>query len=184
MSEEKNQDGLVTITFLMYGLHAFSALTGLMSSAFVVTAFLTGWPSIIAVIINYVKQDEARGSYLESHFRWQLRTFWFALLWLLIAAVAGVMLIRVERVAWGARLLFSIQSGAHPLATIFASGRMLIAGGLLIFPGFISDAIALGMLLVPGTWGRPKIDPLRPANDDTPATIDGEFKREHDDRLR
>lgn len=117
--------------------------------------------------------------------------FWMAdviggwvLLWLLLAAVAGVMLIRVERVAWGARLLFSIQSGAHPLATIFASGRMLIAGGLLIFPGFISDAIALGMLLVPGTWGRPKIDPLRPANDDTPATIDGEFKREHDDRLR
>jgi len=117
--------------------------------------------------------------------------FWMAdaiggwvLLWLLLAAVAGVMLIRVERVAWGARLLFSIQSGAHPLASVFASGRMLIAGGLLIFPGFISDAIALGMLLVPGTWGRPKIDPLRPANDDTPATIDGEFKREHDDRLR
>ena len=117
--------------------------------------------------------------------------FWMAdviggwvLLWLLLAAVAGVLLIRVERVAWGARLLFSIQSGAHPLATIFASGRMLIAGGLLIFPGFISDAIALGMLLVPDTWGRRKVDPLRPANDDTPATIDGEFKREHDDRLR
>ncbi|MDP3123807.1 MAG: FxsA family protein, partial [Thiobacillus sp.] len=71
--------------------------------------------------------------------------FWMAdviggwvLLWLLLAAVAGVMLIRVERVAWGARLLFSIQSGAHPLASVFASGRMLIAGGLLIFPGFIS----------------------------------------------
>lgn len=134
--------------------------------------------------------------------------FWMAdaiggwvLLWLLLAAVAGVMLIRVERVAWRARLLFSIQSGAHPLASVFASGRMLIAGGLLIFPGFISDAIALGLLLVPGTWGRPKIDPLRPANDDSPpspqpppsrraganvppTTINGEFKREHDDRLR
>lgn len=133
--------------------------------------------------------------------------FWMAdviggwvLLWLLLAAVAGVMLIRVERVAWGARLLFSIQSGAHPLASVFASGRMLIAGGLLIFPGFISDAIALGLLLVPGTWGRRKVDPLRPVNDDwpspqpspprgeganvTPKTIDGEFKREHDDRLR
>jgi UPF0716 protein FxsA len=133
--------------------------------------------------------------------------FWMAdvlggwvLLWLLLAAVAGVMLIRVERVAWGARLLFSIQSGAHPLKSVFASGRMLIAGGLLIFPGFISDAIALGLLLVPGTWGRRKADPLRPVNDDwpspqpapprgeranaTPKTIDGEFKREHDDRLR
>ena len=44
---------LVTVTHLIYGLHAFSALTGLMSAAFIVTAFLSGWPSIIAVIINY-----------------------------------------------------------------------------------------------------------------------------------
>lgn len=75
-------EGLVTITHVMYGLHAFSALTGMMSPAFVVTAFLTGWPSIIAVIINFAKRDEAYGTYLESHFRWQWRTFWFALLWL------------------------------------------------------------------------------------------------------
>jgi uncharacterized membrane protein len=80
-------EGLVTITHIMYGLHAFSALTGLMSAAFIVTAFLTGWPSIIAVIINFAKRDEARGTYLESHFRWQWRTFWFALLWLALAAL-------------------------------------------------------------------------------------------------
>ena len=129
--------------------------------------------------------------------------FWVAsaiggwvLLWLLLAAIAGIMLIRVERVAWGARLLFSVQSGANPLAAMFASGRILLAGGLLVFPGFISDAIALGLLLIPGTWTGRKRDPLRPANDDvpfpeppptrgeTPATIDGEFKREPDDRLR
>ena len=129
--------------------------------------------------------------------------FWVAsaiggwvLLWLLLAAVAGVMLIRVERVAWGARLLFSVQSGTNPLAAMFASGRILLAGGLLVFPGFISDAIALGLLLTPGTWRRRQPDPLRPANDDataypkertedaTPKTIDGEFKREPDDRLR
>jgi len=130
--------------------------------------------------------------------------FWMAgaiggwvLLWLLLAAVAGVVLIRVERVAWGARLLFSVQSGANPLATLFATGRILLAGGLLVFPGFISDAIALGLLLIPGTWGRRKVDPLRPANDDAspspsrgeganvmPTTINGEFKREPDDLLR
>lgn len=129
--------------------------------------------------------------------------FWVAsaiggwvLLWLLLAAVAGVMLIRVERVAWGARLLFSVQSGTNPLAAMFASGRILLAGGLLVFPGFISDVVALGLLLTPGTWRRRKPDPLRPANDDaatypreggenvTPKTIDGEFKREPDDRLR
>ncbi len=114
--------------------------------------------------------------------------FWVAdaiggwvLLWLLLAAVAGVMLIRVERLAWGARLLFSVQSGAHPLAALFASGRMLLAGGLLVFPGFISDAIALVLLLMPGTWGRRRADPLRPANDDI---LEGEFKREPDDLLR
>jgi uncharacterized membrane protein len=85
-------EGLVTITHVIYGLHAFSALTGLLSPAFVVTAFLTGWPSIIGVIINYAKRDEAYGTYLESHFRWQIRTFWFALLWL---ALAGLLMLTV-----------------------------------------------------------------------------------------
>ena len=131
--------------------------------------------------------------------------FWMAsaigawvLLWLLLAAVAGIALIRVERVAWGARLMFSVQSGAHPLASLFATGRILLAGGLLVFPGFISDALALVLLLIPGTWAGHKRDPLRPANDDMPPgagpfredagaasrTIDGEFKREPEDLLR
>jgi uncharacterized membrane protein len=78
------REGLVTVTHVIYGLHAFSALTGLASAAFVVTAFLTGWPSIIAVIINYVKRSEVRGTWLDSHFSWQLRTFWFAALWLAV----------------------------------------------------------------------------------------------------
>ncbi len=65
----------------IYALHAFSLLTGIIGAATVVGAFLTGWPSIIAVILNYVKRSEARGTWLESHFRWQIRTFWFGLLW-------------------------------------------------------------------------------------------------------
>jgi uncharacterized membrane protein len=72
---------LVTWTHAIYGLHAFSLLTGIIGAATVVGAFLTGWPSIIAVILNYVKRSEARGTWLESHFRWQIRTFWFGLLW-------------------------------------------------------------------------------------------------------
>ena len=114
--------------------------------------------------------------------------FWVAhaicswvVLWLLLAAVAGIMLIRIERAVWGPRLLFSLQSGAHPLASLFASGRILLAGGLLVFPGFISDAIALVLLLIPGTWAGRKADPMRPANDDV---LEGEFKREPDDLLR
>jgi uncharacterized membrane protein len=66
----------------VYALHAFSLLTGIIGTATVVGAFLTGWPSIIAIILNYIKRSEARGTWLESHFRWQIRTFWFGLLWI------------------------------------------------------------------------------------------------------
>lgn len=88
-------DSLVRLTHVIYALHAFSAMTGLLGAAFVVTAFLTGWPSIIAVIINYVKRPDVRGSYLESHFRWQIRTFWFALLWVLVALLAWATLLGI-----------------------------------------------------------------------------------------
>ena len=89
------RSGLVTLTHVIYALHAFSALTGLVSAALVVTAFLTGWPSIIAVILNYVKRSDVRGTWLDSHFSWQIRTFWFALLWVLIAAVLFITLIGI-----------------------------------------------------------------------------------------
>lgn len=89
------REGLITLTHLIYALHAFSALTGLLSSALIVTAFLSGWPSIIAVIINYVKRREVRGTWLDSHFGWQIRTFWFAFAWLLAGAVAFVTLIGI-----------------------------------------------------------------------------------------
>jgi len=68
-------------TQFIYALHAFSLLTGIIGAATVVGAFLTGWPSVIAVILNYVKRSDVRGTWLESHFRWQIRTFWFGLLW-------------------------------------------------------------------------------------------------------
>jgi uncharacterized membrane protein len=72
---------LFTWVQIIYGLHAFSLATGILGVATIFGAFLIGWPSIIAVILNYVKRDEARGTWLESHFRWQIRTFWFGALW-------------------------------------------------------------------------------------------------------
>ena len=72
---------LFTWTQVIYGLHAFSLLAGIFGAATVVGAFLTGWPSLIAVILNYVKRAEVRGTWLESHFVWQIRTFWYGLLW-------------------------------------------------------------------------------------------------------
>jgi len=93
------RESLVTVAHVIYALHAFSALTGLVSAAFVVTAFLTGWPSIIAAIINYVKRSDVRGTWLDQHFSWQIRTFWFALLWVLVAAVLFVTVIGIP-FAW------------------------------------------------------------------------------------
>ncbi len=78
---------IVRLTHFIYLLHAFSILMGMLGPALIVTAFLTGWPSIIAVIINYIKRDEVRGTYLDSHFAWQIRTFWYTLLWLVTAAM-------------------------------------------------------------------------------------------------
>jgi uncharacterized membrane protein len=78
---------LVNVTHLVYALHALSLLIGVTSAATIVGAFVFGLPSIIAVVINYLKREEARGTFLESHFRWQIRTFWFALLWCVIGAM-------------------------------------------------------------------------------------------------
>jgi uncharacterized membrane protein len=75
---------LVNTTHLIYALHALSLLIGITTAATIIGAFVFGLPSIIAVIINYLKRDEVRGTFLESHFRWQIRTFWFGLLWCLI----------------------------------------------------------------------------------------------------
>jgi uncharacterized membrane protein len=113
--------GLVTLTHVMYGLHAFSAITGLMSAALVVTAFLTGWPSIIAVIMNYVKRSEAAGTLLDSHFSWQLRTFWFALLWvvigwLLIVTIIGAVIGVPLLLGVGVWVLYRIARGWINLA--------------------------------------------------------------------
>ncbi len=83
---------LVTISHVTYALHAVGLAIGAFGASTVIGAFVFGWPSIIAVIINYVKRSEARGTWLESHFRWQIRTFWFALLWVILVAIVGGLL--------------------------------------------------------------------------------------------
>ena len=91
--------GMITLTHVLYGMHAFSAVMGILGPMFIVTAFLTGWPSIIAVIVNYVKRDDVRGTYLHSHFRWQIRTFWYAVLWAVICLALVITLIGIP-LAW------------------------------------------------------------------------------------
>jgi uncharacterized membrane protein len=98
---DRDLSSLVTWTQAIYALHAFSLLTGILGAATVVGAFLTGWPSIIAVIFNYVKRSEVRGTWLESHFRWQIRTFWFGLLWISLCLLFVIMTLGIGIIiAW------------------------------------------------------------------------------------
>ncbi len=54
------------ITQVIYGLYAASLIVGV--------------TYLIAIILNYVKRDDVKGTYLESHFEWQIKTFWYSLL--------------------------------------------------------------------------------------------------------
>jgi len=107
---------LVTTAQIIYGLHSLSILIGLTSALTIVGAFVFGVPSIIAVIINYVYQHDTRGTYLESHFRWQIRTFWFALLWVVIGTILfftliGIPLTLFVYIAAGLWVIYRVARG-------------------------------------------------------------------------
>ena len=86
---------LISYTHVIYALHSLSVLIGLTSAVTIVGAFIFGLPSIVAVIMNYARQSDARGTFLESHFSWQIRTFWFALLWVLVILALSLPLMLV-----------------------------------------------------------------------------------------
>lgn len=83
-------DGLVRTMHIIYALHALGLVLGAFGAASVVGSFLFGWPSIIAVIVSYVKRGDARGTWLESHFAWAIRTFWLALAWAVLVALVSI----------------------------------------------------------------------------------------------
>ncbi len=105
--------------------------------------------------------------------------FWvFALL--LLSALAGMMLIAEERLAFLGRMMMTVQSGGSPIRALFESGRTMVAGGLLIFPGVISDVLAILILLIPARLFGRKAQASKPADD----IIEGEYRREDDPRLK
>ena len=85
----------ITIANVVYLLHGFAIVVGLLGTATVIGSFVGSVPSIVAVILNYLKMRDARGTWLESHYRWQIRTFWYALLWVVAAAVLFFTLIGI-----------------------------------------------------------------------------------------
>lgn len=78
--DEQRLKSLKTITLVVYGLQAASI-------------FIPGVPAVIAIIVNYVKRDDVQGTWLESHFRWQIRTFWFGLLWVALGAITYLLVV-------------------------------------------------------------------------------------------
>ena len=93
---------LITTLHVTYALHAIGLAIGAFGASTVIGSFIFGWPSIIAVIINYVRRNDARGTWLESHFAWQIQTFWIAVgLSILIAAVSAILvLVVIGLITW------------------------------------------------------------------------------------
>ena len=90
---------VLSVAHFVYALHTLAIVVGIVGAATVIGSFVGSLPSIVAVIFNYVKRGDARGTWIASHYRWQIRTFWFTLLWALIGwalvftfigAVAGI----------------------------------------------------------------------------------------------
>lgn len=123
---QQNQSGsnnsLLFITQLVYVLHGLSIVIGLMTSATIISAFLFGWPSIAAVVLNYVKAPDARGTFLESHFSWQIRTFWYGMAWTGLVMIAGVVL------------------------TPFVVGPLIWLGGFLVLSIWVAYRIIFGWM--------------------------------------
>ncbi len=90
---------LVQLTHFIYGLHAIAVFVGITSAATVAGGFVFGLPSLVAVFLNYLKRGEVTGTWLESHFRWQIRTFWFTFLWLVVYGLLIITIIGIP-IAW------------------------------------------------------------------------------------
>jgi len=88
-------ESLVTYTHVIYALHTLAVVIGITTFHTIVGSFVGGLPSIVAVIMNYARRSATRGTYLESHFRWQIRTFWYALLWAVVCVMVAITIIGI-----------------------------------------------------------------------------------------
>ena len=109
-------ESLITYTHVIYALHALAVLIGLTTMHTVVLSFVGGLPSIIAVVMNYARRSATAGTFLESHFRWQIRTFWYALLWalvcgVLIVSIIGILLGFIGLAALGLWIIYRVLRG-------------------------------------------------------------------------
>ena len=125
---------------------------------FLLIGILLGFPLLEAVVL--VRLSEVMG--------------WWILAWVVLAACAGMALIKEARLSLVARLAAGFAQGRFAIGAFTDSARTVLAGLFLIFPGVVSDFIALTLLLLPG----PKaIVETRSIRDIGGSVIDGEFRR-------
>jgi UPF0716 protein FxsA len=124
----------------------------------VLFAILLGFPFLEAVVL--VRLSETMG--------------WWVLAWVVLAAVAGMALIKEARFALVARLAAGLANGRFSIVALTDSARTVLAGILLIFPGVVSDLIALTLLLLPGPRVVVESSARHPRRG---SFIEGEFRR-------
>jgi UPF0716 protein FxsA len=125
---------------------------------FLLIGILLGFPLLEVVVL--VRLGEVLG--------------WWILAWCVLAACAGVALIKEARFAMLARLAAGFAQGRFSIAAVIDSARTVIAGLFLIFPGVVSDLIAFTLLLLPGPKAIVETGSVR---DTGGAVIDGEYRR-------
>ncbi|MGZ4970292.1 MAG: DUF4870 family protein [Methylobacter sp.] len=76
LAPTENEKSAITLTTVIYALYAAS--------------YFVGVTAIVAIVMNYIKKDDVAGTFLESHFLWQIRTFWFGLLWGALGAITAL----------------------------------------------------------------------------------------------
>jgi uncharacterized membrane protein len=90
VSTADTSPSLVRMMHIIYALHAFGLVLGAFSGSATVVGSFLGLTSIAAMVLSYIYRDDARGTWLESHFKWTMRTFWYALLWVIVVAVVSL----------------------------------------------------------------------------------------------
>ena len=125
---------------------------------FLLIGILLGFPLLEVVVM--VRLSETLG--------------WWVLAWVVLAACAGVALMKEARFALVARLAEGLANGRFSIAALTDSARTVLAGLLLIFPGVVSDLIALTLLLLPGPKAIAEAGSMRHIGG---SVIDGEYRR-------
>lgn len=99
MASVRVDDEDKTMVHVAYALYAASVMAG-------------GLPAVAAVIIGYIKRDEVKGTWLESHYRWQLRTFWFGLAWMALGFLTAILFVGLFiLLAAGVWMLYRVIKG-------------------------------------------------------------------------